>query len=466
MNTGRSGMVAAKASIATTGHNISNASTEGYSRQRVHQKADMPRSVGGKGFVGTGTLIERVERVNDKYVDKQLRNAGRDLSNLEEKDLVLRQTEDIFNEMGGEGLNRLMARFFNEFRKLANEPSNEAVRQSVREASQSVVNDIKRLRRSVEDVQKHIDSRLEGHTRQINSYAEEVKDLNIRIRAQTINGGSPNDLLDQRDRALKNLAELIDVQMHTDKDGNYTVDVKGVGPLVAGPNAEKFSVARTPADRDGKSEGAVDIISSASANGKITHAVKGGRVGALLEVRDRTLSSILDRLDQLAFDLSRSVNQIHEQGFTTHGLTGVKFFKPLDRVERAAEFLSLSNEVENDAGMIAAAAGPNLPGDNRVAIALSGLQGMRLMGDGRATFDDFYNSIVSDVGVATERNRSSINQQKDIQNQLVKIRDQISGVSIDEETANLLQFQHSFDASAKVIQVADELLKTVLDLRR
>ena len=80
--------------------------------------------------------------------------------------------------------------------------------------------------------------------------------------------------------------------------------------------------------------------------------------------------------------------------------------------------------------------------------------------------DDFYNSIVSDIGVATARNRSGMNQQRDVNTQLNKIRDQISGVSIDEETANLMQFQHMFDASAKVIQVADEMLKTVLELKR
>jgi flagellar hook-associated protein 1 FlgK len=88
------------------------------------------------------------------------------------------------------------------------------------------------------------------------------------------------------------------------------------------------------------------------------------------------------------------------------------------------------------------------------------------MSDGNSTADDFYNSIVSDIGVVTNRNRSTMNQQKDIRTQLGKLRDQISGVSIDEETANLMQFQHAFEASARVISVADEMMKTVLDLKR
>jgi flagellar hook-associated protein 1 FlgK len=109
---------------------------------------------------------------------------------------------------------------------------------------------------------------------------------------------------------------------------------------------------------------------------------------------------------------------------------------------------------------------PDAPGDNRVAIGISRLQNEKLVDHGNATLDEWYNSIVSDVGVANQRNRFALNQQKDIMTQLGKIRDQISGVSIDEETTNLLQFQHVFDASAKVIQVADELLKTVLSLKR
>ena len=105
-------------------------------------------------------------------------------------------------------------------------------------------------------------------------------------------------------------------------------------------------------------------------------------------------------------------------------------------------------------------------GDNRIAIALSGIQGLRVMNNGKTTMDDWYNSIVSDVGVLKSRNQSDMNQQKSINTQLGKMRDQLSGVSIDEETTNLLQFQHAFDASAKVIQVADEMLDTVLNLRR
>ncbi|MBC7384623.1 MAG: flagellar hook-associated protein FlgK [Cryobacterium sp.] len=466
MQTGRSGMVAAKAQMATTSHNISNANTEGFSRQRVQQKADGVSPHGGKNLIGTGTLLARTERINDNYIEKQIRNAGRDLANLEEKDLALKQTEDIFNEMGGEGLNRIVSKFFNEFRKLANEPDNEAVRQSVRESSLAMANDFKRLRSSVEDVRSHLDARVEGFASEMNAVTEQVKDLNQKIKIQEISGAVANDLRDQRDLAMKNLSTYADVQVHLDKDGAYNIDMKGVGPLLSGPVAETLTVYRSPDDGEGKPENSFAIRSSGNASNDITHALKGGKIGALLEVRDQTLSGILNRLDDMATTITDSVNALHREGITRYGTSGVDFFKAQPNKERASQYMELSDAVANDANQIAAGALPDSPGDNRIAVAISQIQNMRVMDGGNASIDSYYNGIVSDVGVHAGRTRNALVQQKDIGMQLNKMREQISGVSIDEETANLLQFQRAFDASAKVISVADQCLETVLNLRR
>ena len=467
MHTGRSAMQAAKAAMSATGHNISNASTEGFSRQKVEVSSQpSPAPPGSKMQIGQGVTISRVGRMNDEYIEKQIINASLDKSSHEEKDLMLRQTEDIFNEMGGEGLNRLMSRFFNEFRKLANEPDNQAVRQSVREATMAMVNDVHRMRASVEDVRVHIDSRINGAVSDINAAATEIRDLNQRVQVMATGGGNPNDLMDQRDRALRKLAQLTDIQMFHDPRSGMTVNLKGIGPLVSGPNAEQLDTFRSPADEYGKVENALDIKSSSSAKGIVTHVIKGGKLGALLDVRDKTLSVVANRLDELAYSITSTVNEVHQQGFTMNGAQGANFFKPINQIQRAAEFLDLSDEVKASVNNIATAAAPDSPGDNRIALAISGIQGMRVMGDGKSTVDEFYNAIVGDVGVVTARNRNALNQQKDIQTQLEKMREQISGVSIDEETTNLLQFQHTFDASAKVIQIADEMMKTVLDLKR
>jgi flagellar hook-associated protein 1 FlgK len=168
----------------------------------------------------------------------------------------------------------------------------------------------------------------------------------------------------------------------------------------------------------------------------------------------------------MAYTVSDSVNQVHRQGFDRFGNQGIDYFKELAQKDRAAEYIGLSDEVMSSSNHIAAAMQADSPGDNRVALAISNIQDQRVVNDGKSTLDEWYNSIVGDVGVVMNRNRSTMNQQRDIITQLNKTRDQISGVSMDEETANLMQFQHTYDASAKVIQVADDMLKTVLELKR
>jgi len=466
MQTGRSGLTAAQAGISNAGHNIANANTEGFNRQRVHQTAEVDRSTGmARTMVGAGTRVSNVDRVNDRFLEKQIRGATRDLAHSEEKELILKQAEDIFNEMGGEGLNRMMSRFFNEFRKLANEPENEAIRQSVREASQAMVNDLRRVRRQVDDVRAHTDSRIEGYVRETNSLIEEIRDLNIAIKALENGGGSSNDLMDQRDLALKKLGSLVDVGMFVDGSGGYIVDIRGLGPIVTGGQAEMFSVERTQADENGKAANSLDIFLNNSTSSAVTSRLSGGRLGALVEARDQMLGAVASKLDNLAYDLSSAVNEVHRQGFTRDGLSQVEFFKqPISR-EGAASLLDLSEAVRESPHNIAAAAAPDSPGDNRIALALSNLQGMRLMNEGKTTLDDYYNSIVGEVGVAANRNKAMMNQSKDVSAQLGKIREQISGVSIDEETTKLMQYQHAFDASARVIRVADEMMKTILSLK-
>ncbi len=466
MHIGRSGLSAAQAGVATTGHNISNANTEGFSRQRVHQTAEADRSTGmNRTQVGAGTRVSSIDRVNDRYIEKQLRGAGRDQAHAEEKELILQQAEDIFNEMGGEGLNRVMSRFFNEFRKLSNEPENESIRESVREAAQSMVNDLRRLRGQIDDVRSHADARIEGYVREANSLTDEIRELNIQIKGLENAKGNASDLQDQRDRALKKLNALIDVGMFTDEAGGYVVDVKGLGPVVTGGQSEKFTVNRTPSGEAGKAANALDIFLDNARGDPVTGQISGGRLGALIEARDQVMGTISGRLDDIAFELSRAVNEVHRLGFTRDGMTQVDFFRQPTQREGAAEQLALSDEIRNSAQNIATAAAPDSPGDNRIALALSNLQGLRLMNDGKSTVDDFYNSIVSEVGVASNRNKAMLSQSKDISTQLGKMREQISGVSIDEETTRLMQYQHAYDASARVIRVADEMMRTVLSLK-
>jgi len=468
MQTGKSGMTTAKAGIATSGHNIANANTDGFSRQRIQTEAIVTQQMAGQGglHIGEGSRVSRVERINDNYLEKQLREGGRDMAFHEEKQVFLNQVEDVFNEMNGDGLNRIVARFYNDFRKLSNDPTSEAIRQSVRESSQSMVNDFKRLRTEVEAVRSHIDNRIDGNMQELNTFAKELAELNGKIRQAEVQGNDANDLRDRRDQIVKKINNLVDISAHTDNNGNINAEIRGVGPLVTGVNVEEFSVHHAPAQEDeGNVDGALQIARSSLGNNFITSQFHGGKIGALIETRDKAVAEVLERLDKLAYSVTSAVNDIHQKGFTQNGETGLNFFNPITSVDGAAGNLALSDDIHHSVGNIAVALQPDSPGDNRGALAIANLQNLHLMNDGKTTVDDFYNSIVADIGVSSARNREALGQQQSILTQLTKMRDQVSGVSIDEETTNLMQYQHAFDASAKVIKVADEMMDTILKLR-
>src|SRR5690606_22051508 len=143
-NIGKSGLMVSKHSMHTTGHNIANVNTEGFSRQRVDQAQD-PTIPSGRLTFGTGAIAKQISRVNDQYLDRRIEMESRNYGNFEEKSTYLHQTEQIFNESNSDGLNRLATRFFNEFRKLSTDPGNAAIRASVREASTQLVADIRRM---------------------------------------------------------------------------------------------------------------------------------------------------------------------------------------------------------------------------------------------------------------------------------------------------------------------------------
>jgi flagellar hook-associated protein 1 FlgK len=469
LQTGKSGMNTAKAGIATSGHNIANAGSEGFSRQRVQSQADigLQMSAAAGNPLGQGSRISRVERINDEYLEKQLRHGARDLAHHEEKQVYLNQVEDVFNEMNGDGLNRVIARFHNDFRKLSNDPTSEAIRQSVRESSEAMVRDFKRLRTEVESIRGHIDNRIEGSVRELNSLAKEVAELNEKIvQTETQAGDGANDLKDRRDLLVKKINQYVDVAVHKDSAGALNVDIKGVGPLVTGVLVQDYNLARHQGDSTtGAVEGSVQITRSAHGGEFITDRFGGGKIGAQVAVRDQAINKTLQRLDELAFNLANAVNELHEKGYTADGGTGVRFFNAPSSIQGAAANLALSEQIRDSVHNIATALQPGAPSDNRNALAIANIQNVSLMNAGKTSVDDFYNSIVSEVGVASARNREALGQQQSIQTQLSKVRDQVSGVSIDEETTNLMQFQHAFDASARVIKVADEMLDTVLSLR-
>jgi flagellar hook-associated protein 1 FlgK len=465
MNTGKTGLFANRAALATTGHNIANVNTEGYTRQRVEQQAAQPQQLGNTVY-GAGVRVNRVHRINDQFINTQISNEMKLVGQYEEKDMALSQAEDVFNEINNEGMNRLMAKFFNEFRKLGNEPENEAMRATVRESADQLVGDFHRVSRNMADIQKNLDVRIEANVRQANELTERIAKLNEEVKRYELHGEEAGDLRDQRDLAIKKLSTIADISVSQNEKGELTINLAGAGPLASGSLFNKLSTVTAKADPDGgRPEGSVKIFLENVGTPDITEKLKNGRLGGLVESRDNYVGKTMKRIDELAYTFATKVNEIHNLGYNLNGTNGINFFATPEKIRNAAADLALSSEIRADANNIAAAIAPDSPGDNRLVQLIAALQSQRVMGGGTGTFDDHYNAAVADIAIISQKNKQVFEHQGHIVNQLEKFRESISGVSLDEETTNLVQFQHAFDANAKVIKVADEMLETVLHLR-
>lgn len=465
-NVGKSGLMVSKASMTTTGHNIANVNTDGYSRQRVDQEAG-PVTGNDRISIGHGVWAKAVTRANDEYLQQRMNKEAKNFGSVEEKDVYLSQTEQIFNESNGDGLNRLATRFFNEFRKLSTDTGNTAIRASVRESSTQLANEVNRMDHELKEVSRNIDSRIEGYVREINSLAKEIRDINGLIQKSEMNGTAPPDLYDKRDLALKKLGEMADISVNKDKSGMVTVTMVGHVPLIVGEQLTELEVMRTPPDpASGKREGSLDIFVNEPVPAKLTDKIKSGRLGGLLEVRDQDITRAQDQINEVAYTIAKEVNNIHRQGYGLDGGSGRDFFNdPTDKAS-AAENLRLSSDVMNNLDAIAAAKDANAPADNRIAVALSGIGDLKGLAESQpnSSLLDIYNSMVSDLSVKSGENKKAILFQKDVVTQLENARESLVGVNLDEETSNLIQFQHAYAANAKVIQVADEILQNILTI--
>jgi len=483
LNIGLTGLSASKKSLETTGHNIANANTEGYSRQRVHQSTAQP--VVRSGLIqGTGTNVDGINRMHDAHLEKRLGSATSSHHYHKTRFEQLEQVETIFNEVDGEGLTQILNKFYNSFRDLANQPENETIRSVVRDNAQLVIKDVKRIRETLDSVSQNIDSKIRKEVQDINITLRQIAQINKKIATLEANGSETGDLRDMRDRSVLTLSESFDIQTYLDEKGRHNIAAKGVGTLVAGATAQELAVDSHHEDDAGNGmAGASYIHFKGSTARDLTNKFKNGTFASLIQVRNGDIKNFQERIDDVAFELSNTVNAVHRRGYVGRKIpvsengtpalydskgptTGIDFFKaPVER-KNAALALQLSDEIRSDLSNIATGVSPNSPGDNRVSIAISKLQHERVAEGGQSTLEEYYLKTVGQVGLEVGKANMDTEQSQGLLAQTKNIKERISGVSLDEEAANMVKYQHAYEASAKVMQSANEMFDIVLGIKR
>jgi flagellar hook-associated protein 1 FlgK len=462
LDVGKRSLMNSQTALQTVGHNIANKSTEGFSRQRVELVTNEPIGEGNLR-IGMGARAGVVTRTNNPWLEKQIQREGSNMGYADARAESLGRIEQVYNEQTEKGLNQYMNGFFNSFRELSNNPESLASRTMVREAGESLTKEFGRVVTQLHDVQDDVDGQLLNLTEEVNQMTKEVASLNEKIQIVEVQGMPANDERDRRDLLLKKLGEKIDISWAEGTDGHVAVTAGRTALLVSGTSYSELKAAHTD-ERD-----RVEIFYQSTPNGtpvNVTNQIKGGRIGGALEVRDDVVEGLLGSIDHMAYTFAEEVNKAHIEGFDRYGKQGVLFFEMPEQTQGAAATLAVNRTIFNDVGRIAAGAKANAPGDNTVANVISSLQNRQLMDQGSSTFDDFYNTQVGQIGTVTQRAIKTQESQKGVLNQLQNIRESISGVSLDEETTKMIEFQKAYDASARLIRTADEMFDTILNLKR
>ncbi|MFC0187352.1 flagellar hook-associated protein FlgK [Fictibacillus aquaticus] len=491
LETARRGMYTQQSALMTTGHNIANANTPGFSRQRINFVGTEPYPAAARnrpevpGQMGTGVKAGSVQRIREGFLDVQFRGENNKFGYWNAKSEALEKMEDIMNEPSENGLSKTLDRFWQSLQDLSVNPEDSGARSVVRQRGIAVAETFNYLSNSLTTIQSDIKSQAEMSVQEINSLASQINNINLQIKEVEPHGYLPNDLYDERDNLMDKLSQLVNVQKTkqesggqalkiaegmykveiVDKDGNaFTLVDTGANPSVLNPVSVNY--------------GANGYADSVSVGGsQITVAgLSGGTLKGQLEsfgyneggAVKGEYHEMLASLDEMAYYFANSFNDAHSVGWSIDSIksgmkTSYQFFDGLaGGPAGAAKDLKLHIDMDN-LDHIAAAKSP-YSGDGSNALTLSDVKNNDLpFSSGATSLQSYYEGRIGKMAVATQQAVRLTHNSQVLAEAVEQRRTSISGVSIDEEMTNMIQFQHAYNAAARSITVVDEMLDKIIN---
>lgn len=467
----RRGLQAQQRALDVTGHNVSNANTPGYTRQDAVMATTGPYPLpgmnvpAGAGQVGTGVEIAEIRRLRDGFLDLQYRGENEALGYWEARWDAIQKVETILNEPSDSGLSKVYEQFWQSLEDLSKNPESMAARSTVLERGKALAETFNYLDTQLKTLQNDIDSNIKVKVDEVNSFARQIADLNLQIQKIEVGGQRANDLRDKRDLLLDQLSKDIHIQVREDASGMVQVSIGG-RLLVDGDRIDELAVMTTQVGSDYFYR----VVWKAD---KQYAQVTGGIVRGLIEMRGYLdeegkttglVSIIRNELDNLAKEFATQFNLQHAQGFDLNGNKGSNFFIINDPNSTTFSAGNITVNPELDLNEIAAAANSGDPGDGGNALALAQLlKQEKIDGLGSTTFEDYYQAAIGELGVQGQQAKRMAENQQLLVSQLDSNRQEVSGVSLDEEMVNMIRFQHAYSAAARVITAIDEMLGVIIE---
>ncbi|GAQ94247.1 flagellar hook-associated protein 1 FlgK [Thermodesulfovibrio aggregans] len=537
---GKTGVLTYQKALEVVSHNISNAATEGYTRQDVIFQNMPSGTISARGVSGRGVKLADIRRMYDSFIELQLKTESSRNSYWDVIQKGMLRLESIFNDASDVAFSNAINDFFNAWQELSQNPNGTAERSLLLDKANYLVQRIQVSYRSLLDERYEIFQDSQNLVNEINRYIDQINELNEKIAA------SPGslDAKDQRENLVKKLNDIVQITYFEDNAGRYSILLGGM-PLVDGGRVYHMSLGLDA------NQNMQFRLETPSGYIDATELIQGGKLKAEIDLRDSVIPEYMNRMNMLVFDLAEAVNAQHRKGYGLDGSSGNNFFNQIydlnltvgsfDDIifkinntntntydqyqiqfdgtnwtvtdnttsssvtptvttwtEGTDTYYKLSfNDVEvtiknpsnsldfnfqikhhtalffdvaiSDTNRIAAAGNDPTgstsgPMDNTNARAIYGLLDKTIVGNYRPI--DFYRAIVSEVGVYSASAQTQKSFQEALVQEMEKRRQDISGVSLDEEAVNLVKYQKMYEASARVIRVADEILATLFEMVR
>lgn len=431
--------------MSATANNIANQNTPGYTRE-VPILSEAPPIVDGNVTYGSGVVLQQIQSVRDQVLEFQIAEQTAQQNSYQAQSNALQQVQGLFSSPT-QGIGADFTAFFNSISQLSTDPANIPNRQAVLTAAQNLATDFQQTESSLDSIQSGLNQTVSQTVSQINSLTQQIAQINPQVGAMEKEGQDPGALGDQEDELIQQLSQLTNVQVIQTEDGLTLTTGNGTALVVGG---QSFALQTI--------NGPTGMVDVASAQGQdITGSISGGTLGGTIQVRDQDIPGILNQLDNLASQFATSFNSAQEAGYDLNGNAGQALFS-VTAGPGAASTLSVA--ITNPS--LIAASSDGTAGSNGNVSNLLAVQTQALPSG--ADPIDTYSNMVADTGNLAAQAQAEASAGTTTLNQLNNQLGSISGVSIDEETVNLMNYQQAYQAAAQVVNTVDQMTQTVLQM--
>ncbi len=519
IETSKRSLMTQQIALNTTGHNVANANTEGYTRQTVKMIASRPIEAMGwthstrPGQLGTGVEFSSIDRIREAFLDNQYRNESSNSGSWSIQESILTKLETIVNEPSEAGLRTVIDKFWDSWYDLSENPENLTARKLVSQTAQALADAFNHTYHQLENLQADLTENINVKVAEMNTSIQTIAGLNDQIRKIEALGDNANDLRDQRDLLVDKLSSNINISFNEMANGDYQI-MMGTQELVNGGTATLLTAGGVESSFGGDLTGGevygmiksrdqyvtdyknqLNLLVNGMVNGDVEIKIPAGSTipnGTVLTVQNGTTSQSVTFDDTNRFLTSeltvtvKGLNGLHQLGYliqdaTNTPKTGGLFFVAADGGTLSAGNIALNPEIVKDSSKIASsmrtvknADGTEtiVNGNKDLATLIAQYKDTKIdfasvgapsSGSSKGTMEDYFRSIVGQLGVQSEEAQRQAKNAQNVVDQVDGNRQSVSGVSLDEEMSNMIKFQHAYSAAARFMTTIDETLDKLIN---